>query len=514
MNVIIYARNFNPEVSKLNVQYEVERYSHAAIGGPKSATIEASGNEVSLWGLIERLRCPIEIWSDLGDCVWWGMINTVVLDLDGISIGVSLDSMSNKIAVAYNLVVAGSDIVGERMTTYWMENAESVLEYGIKELLQTTSGTTSEHALAALAMLLDQKKYPIPTIQWGGGEGKAKVTLECKGWFDTLDWMYYSHSAGLEFYESSGAEDQVLGAAAGNTKIAQGFILDERWIVKGAQISIKAVGTPVDDVIVDICLDDSGAPDTVLISGTLPNANIGTDAAWEAIVLDGDISLAENTLYWLVVRRSGAVDAVNYFEVDVNEELGYVDGDFRIFDGTNYIARDPDADMLFRLTSTEDTANQVKNIAETCGQFFSDVDQDIISGLEISQYRDGDATALYELTELLKMGTINFRRMLAKVDRTRVLRIYEEPLSTTPNFLMQNGDLRSPFDQPLRKEICPAGIWARIKDVMPQTVDITKLADPTLVFIEENEYDVKKGTLNPSPRGVENPFDLARVSDG
>jgi hypothetical protein len=112
------------------------------------------------------------------------------------------------------------------------------------------------------------------------------------------------------------------------------------------------------------------------------------------------------------------------------------------------------------------------------------------------------------------MGTSNYRRMLAWVDRSRVLRIYEEPTSSSPYFLLRDGSLASPFDTLLRRETCPVACWARLRDVIPNTVDVSKLIDPTLVFIEENEYDVETDTLTPTPRGMVNPFDLMKIKDG
>lgn len=373
MNVVIYNRNFVAELAPLPVALKAELYSHAAIGGPKqatiSATIQAEESDIGLWGLVERLRCPVEIWSDKGDCVWWGYIAEISLELGAIKIGVSIDSFSNRIAVAYSAVRSFAVIplvsqgTGTRGTTAWAEDADSILEYGYKELLMTTSGSTAGHAAFARDMLLAQKRFPLPVISWEKGENQSerKAILTCRGWFETLGWRYYS-------------------------------------------------------------------------------------------------------------------------KTEITEEV--------------------------------DTAGQVAAIATAAGQFIVSVDQDVVSGIATSQYRDGDASALYEATELLKMGTANNRRMLARVDSARRLRIYEEPTSSDPYFLLRDGSLNNPFDVPLRKDICPVACWARVRDVIPQTVDVSKLSDPTLVFIEENEYDVAADSLQPLPRGIESAWDLARMRDG
>lgn len=358
MNVVLYQRNFSAVLGSQPLKLTPVRYSFAAMGGPLQATIKAEGDEASLWGLVELLRSPIEIISDNGACLWWGYISAVNLQMGDIRVGVNLDDMANNIAVAYTIT---GDDGKSRQTTAWLADAESEAEYGIKELLQTCSGSSADHALAAQAMYLAQKRYPAPTIQWGGGGGgEDSGTITCKGWWSTLGWKYYA------------------------------------------------------------------------------NAN----------------------------------------------------------------------------TTPVDTAAQVAAIAASHGQFIASTDQDVTSGISISPYRDGDATALYEAEQLLTMGTSNNRRMLAWVDRSRVLRVYEEPTSSNPYFLLRDGSLSTPFDTPLRRETCPVACWARLRDVIPNSVDVSKLVDPTLVFVEEIEYDVANDTLTPTPRGALNPFDLMRIKDG
>jgi len=39
-------------------------------------------------------------------------------------------------------------------------------------------------------------------------------------------------------------------------------------------------------------------------------------------------------------------------------------------------------------------------------------------------------------------------------------------------------------------------IWCHLVDVIPPTVDLALVADPSLFFIEEAEYDVASGSYN------------------
>ena len=50
----------------------VQRYSHAATGGPKAADARATGPDADLWELTRLLGCPLKVFED-GQAVWWGL---------------------------------------------------------------------------------------------------------------------------------------------------------------------------------------------------------------------------------------------------------------------------------------------------------------------------------------------------------------------------------------------------------------------------------------------------------
>jgi hypothetical protein len=97
----------------------------------------------------------------------------------------------------------------------------------------------------------------------------------------------------------------------------------------------------------------------------------------------------------------------------------------------------------------------------------------------------------------------------------RRLRIYEEPtLPIHANFILRDGSLLNPYDTVIRKETCPVGIWTRLKNIVPSSVDITKLSDPNIMFIDEAEYIPDEDRLNLTPRGFIDPFEIGRPNDG
>jgi hypothetical protein len=166
-------------------------------------------------------------------------------------------------------------------------------------------------------------------------------------------------------------------------------------------------------------------------------------------------------------------------------------------------------------TNLVDTATQISNITASCGEFIASVSLETASGIDTAETRDGNGNGSYEITELMKMGTSNYRRMLAEVTIGRQMRVYEEPtIPSLVNLILKDGTLRDPYDTPIRKETCPVGIWTRLKDIVPPSVDTTKLADPTIMFIDEAEYLPDTDRLNLTPRGFIDPFAIGVPKNG
>jgi hypothetical protein len=188
-------RDFSPVLTP-QVTFTIDRYNTRAIGGCDTATISATGGELELWQLLNMLRYGVEIQDELGNARWWGYVNEVVLEIGGVSIGASLDTMSNKIAVAYSYVAAGTSDVGMRKTTAWISDTDSTGEYGTKELLKSLSGATDAQANSMGTASLSSYKYPIPVMQFYGAAKAKTAKIYCRGWFNTLAWRYAEGDSG------------------------------------------------------------------------------------------------------------------------------------------------------------------------------------------------------------------------------------------------------------------------------------------------------------------------------
>jgi hypothetical protein len=133
-------------------------------------------------------------------------------------------------------------------------------------------------------------------------------------------------------------------------------------------ISLHATktGSPTDDLIAEIQTDNgSGLPSgTVLATGTLAGTAVATTSASSAIGkstttkmrLDNPVPLAAGTRYHIVVRRSGAIDSVNFYSWARLAGLDYPNEAPATFDGTNWVQTGTShttADHVFRMTWTQ-----------------------------------------------------------------------------------------------------------------------------------------------------------------
>lgn len=516
MNVVFFQRNFGGRLTS-PLQFTVVRYSHSVMGGPKAAEIRATGGEELLGELLDRLRCGVEIYDDTGDCVWWGYADEVVLSIDALQVGLRLSEMANKIAIAYAYIPPGHDSAGERRTTAWQEDIESVREFGIKELLLTLSRATDSQAAQRRASELALCKSPanVPQVT-GMGAKRMEAKIICRGWWETLGWRYASVPTRLALaFDTIGTTDVTVGKdeGAGTIKsFAQSFDVMANFNLQEIEIYAAKVGLPDDSLKVAIFTNpDDLTPTTELANQSKDAVNIsGLD--WYRFTLSAPLALESGKTYFLVVERTGAAVADKYYQLRLDEMQGYGAGILRKKTGSSW-GSGPAADMPFRLYANDqiNTAVQIQSLITNFGQFLRRVEVSDV-GIVQESYRDGDATALYEVEEMMDTGTPNGRRLLAKVDQARRVQIFEEPTPVQPYSLMRNGDLKDPFGNPIRKTTCPVGVWVKLNDLFANS-GVRRISDPTLFFVDETEYDVSRNALSLRPRNIDDPYS-GRVTSG
>lgn len=528
--IAIYKRDFSgvslPPPGR--VAYKLNSASWNILGGCSEASISVTGNRTGLWEMMEYLRCPVEIYDERGKCIWWGYVSEVAVREGAIEVGATLASMTNRVAVTYSYVEPGTSQVGTRKTTAWAEDADSIAEYGYKEFISSCSGLSDAAATQRRDTVLNTRKWPQGVganprgrVRYSGADDSLSATLICKGWMSTLDWRYASWSNLTAIsYLGSGSTEQAVGSASTNTKVVQQIMTASGRSVRAADVGISArkYGSPTDNLVLELfALDASGNPTgSALASYSLAGSGLTTSLAWYSGALTAQVALASNTLYGFQVRRSGSADGTNYYAVLVNTGLGYASGAFKIWNGSAWAARSPDADMSFRVgvDNQVETTQQIKDLVGTYGQFITSTDIETASGYYLPSWRDGSRSALEEIKDLLKYGGPNDRSLIALVESDRRLRIYEEEAQpSTPAFylktdgtIMNAGGGMQPDGEP------PVGRWIKLAEVIPGTVDITKLIDPSWQFVTGARWSAGNGT-SLEFRGQPSIEDTLRLAD-
>lgn len=197
---VITARGTGGEM--LNLPLMVNSLEWAAIGGPSRASISIQGGRLELWEAIELLRCKVEVWDERGRLIWYGYVSETTVRDGVLEMGATLASMFNKVAVAYSYVEPGTQSVGVRKTTAWASDAESIAEYGTKELLSSQDGLSDAAAVGRRDAILAAYRWPggvaNPTgdllprgrAHYSGAMDSKSANLVCEGWWNTLDWLY------------------------------------------------------------------------------------------------------------------------------------------------------------------------------------------------------------------------------------------------------------------------------------------------------------------------------------
>ena len=195
----------------------VERYSQIAKGGYEQATIRIEGSESGLWDALLWLGYYVIIRNQKRSAVWAGKITQVTINLGGLQVGLSLDEMKNRVAVAYTQTDADGNTI--RYTTAWADNTDSVNTYGIKEYLDTQGDLDDTRAAALQARILELQGLPVDADS-GVSQGEPGGSILCRGLWDTTSWRLWNNPGGVIRFDGSGGTDHLVGWGITSNQLA------------------------------------------------------------------------------------------------------------------------------------------------------------------------------------------------------------------------------------------------------------------------------------------------------
>lgn len=268
-----------------------------------------------------------------------------------------------------------------------------------------------------------------------------------------------------------------------------GLRINATWTVGAVEVRARKVGAPTDALRLGLYLDSSGAPGTMLEQVSLAASTIADQMGWVAFSLSNTTELSYGTTYGLQIDRTGAMDAANYFEIEIDTAGTYTRGVMRLHDGVTWQASVP-GDVIFRCLGAQDTAQQAAAVVVGAGVGLGPALADD-SGLTAFQFQRGDETALAIVEGLLAQGASGGERLLVAVTAARLVRIEERAAaSAAPRLLVwRNGRLEQAQGSAVVDGWLPAGAWVYVDDLLLTGA----WAGLSPLFVERAEYAVGQG---------------------
>ncbi len=478
------------EIGQPGPRFRVQRLTWAALGGCRSAELAAEGTVADPEQLAGLLRCPVEVYSEAGRLVWWGYVHAVQTQTAGLETRRSLDDLANRVRVAYGVLRLESVGGVQANLSGWADDPTSQALYGVKEQILSLPAGTPAQAEAWRDGLLARGRFPAVRAQAvslapraGGGE---RVTLDCRGWWETLGWRYYSQGAALvEWREPAQARALAPLAQSSYEGLAQSFTIGgPAWYASEIWISARVSVAHTDTITVALCADAAGAPGTVLSSATLTGASFpAVNPKWVRFALGAGVLLAVGATYWVKITAGGDIMDTHYYRVLVDGTGGFGGGVGRRYDGAAWV--NDGWNLQFIVAGAIETTEQIRLMAAAGGQFLTGTRIDVASGVWTNPYKVGDQSARVEIEELLNAGTAGGVRLLGEVTSNRVLVVKAQPEQAAPKFwLGRDGTLRLPGGMAAPPGADVAGEWAELREAR---------FGPTQVWLETAVWDSSGG---------------------
>jgi len=295
--------------------------------------------------------------------------------------------------------------------------------------------------------------------------------------------------------ESAGAS--VTISAIGADRIAQKYVQAHAFDLWRVGLKIAKVGSPSGSLQVELRTDSAGSPSaTIIATCSLAASSIGTSPTWYWLTAASNPTLSASSTYWLLIKRSTAASATDYFTVSMDETVYET---CKAWNGSAWVTHPNNQYVPFRVWGWEDTLNQVKRILSDCGALLTGgQDISITSGVKSNQWRDGDLSALDEIQKLLDMGNSVAQRFTVSVTPDRTVRIVTEATPTETGDILGDGNQIRLVSGGLRtRGDLPVGEWLTI-DKAPLHLNALYAISPQ--FIDEAEYSVGRDVMRLTPK--------------
>jgi len=306
-----------------------------------------------------------------------------------------------------------------------------------------------------------------------------------------------------------------IGGTTARQIVAQGFQASgsRNVAVSTVQLRMCLGNSPTDNLVMTVCSDSSGDPGSVLATATtVPYTDLGDDFDDVTFTFPTPYLLTPGVQYWLKLARSGSVDSSHFFIAAASlDTTTYAFGTCKYYNGSAWVAATPIVDLLFKINFTQETTAAISESITDVGALFTGTDITNASGIYENPAQDGETTALEVIERQLKAGTSNNRRMLAEVDASRRVRLYEAPASSAGAtvYVNREGKLVTTTGEVVN-DACPVGQWVAPID-LARGGALAPAGTVPLFYLEGVDYNPVSDSISPRLKGQRDPFDLNGV---
>jgi hypothetical protein len=495
LSVHFSTRDFSSPIL-MGLNAEPLRLDWTAHGGPERAEIRLTGDEGKLIEGTRLLRCPVIINDPIGTPVWWGYVEEVVILIGAVQFSVSLEGLFNRVRVRYGFI-SPDNRSGDVSITERTDNIPSQRDFGLKEITLHQDGIDDDFAESLRDRFLEVAALPGSTLSQWSKPGKSYAFVRCAGWFKTLSWQPYENLEGFYANTGPGVGTFTFDQSASYCFPSQVFTPGAAGRLKYAYFQIRAVGSPTGDLHAQL-RDGMG---TVLATSEAVSGSGLSNITyrWARFTFATPFDVVGGTSFMIGVT-GGTTDPANHFAIRTDENQGYQNGYGQYFNGTSWInlpsVTNPGGapDLLFRALCITDTGTQISTIASSGNQFFTLISAPA-SGILTCPYRENGFDCLKEIQNLMALGTINHRKILARVSPERQLEFYEQPDPESPSIYMdRQGHFYTHQGIVLKPYFPPIGQFASYSGSSRIMMPFDKYRTPAC-FIERAAYLPKTGRV-------------------
>ena len=468
----------------------VEKMTWNVEGGCRTARIVARVQcSYDLDQFAGLLRCPVNIFNSDGSLAWCGFVWSVRVQDDRTGASLSLGDLVNRARTIYGLLEPEAAGGGVRSQTDWVDDIQSQGAYGVKEGQYSLRLASSIQAEAYRDANLAEHSHISPRPVISMKDGNQFVTIDLRGWWETLSWRHYDCSIGIIEHRLRDPNYlMAFGVSSATLKGQQFTVTDGGWRIESTWFSIKRVGNPASNVRVLITADVAGIPGAVLGLGVASGTNLPiSNPRWTRVLMNNPIPIEPGTYFACITDTSVKTDA-NYYRVQGDKNATYAGGSGVDYNGSAWVAIPEN--LQFKIVGTMETTQQIKLMAASGfgGQFLTGVEVQQASGIYTNPQRTGDTTALEEIRAHLAAGTSTGEKLQATITAERVLRITQRPAAENAPWIVRNdGVIRVPGGQAARPGPDMVGSWA-VLDTKWASSSANWLQSPGRVFLEGVEW--------------------------